>query len=115
MRLMRGRGTKWAGGCVLAALPACACYCGGEKALAQVVAQNSGIAEISGTLSTADFARPEHFTLSTLPNFAGSVPIAIPPRADVELDLEYRPLEIGQDNGRIAINLCGEDCGIEVL
>jgi hypothetical protein len=75
---------------------------------------NNGMVDVSGSVTTTDFPRPDDFTLSTLANFAGSGPIAIQSDANAEFDLDYHPIQLGADNGRIIFQVCGDDCGIEV-
>jgi hypothetical protein len=86
---------------------------GTNKRIPIFIANNGGV-EIDGSVTTAGFMRPEHFTLSTLSDFAGSAPIALQTDAMAELDLDYHPIELGMDNGQIVFAICGADCGIEV-
>lgn len=86
----------------------------GTTRLIPILVSNSGLAEVDGNLRTDGFPRPEHYTLSTLTTFAGSAPLAIPPSSNVELDLQYHPIDIGPDSGRILLEVCGEECGIAV-
>ncbi len=86
----------------------------GTTRVQEIVLDNLGIGEVGGTIITADFARPEHFSLSALASFALPGTFAIGPRSELTLDLEYRPFEIGDDGGRITFETCGERCGLEV-
>jgi hypothetical protein len=86
----------------------------GISRVQEIVLSNLGIGEVSGGIVTEGFTRPEHFSLSSLGSFSVPGAFAIGPRSDLILDLEYRPFEIGDDNGRIVFELCGERCGIEV-
>jgi hypothetical protein len=80
----------------------------------ELVLSNLGIEQVSGTIVTERFLRPEHFALSALSTFSVPGTFAIGPRSELILDLEYRPFELGDDNGRIIFEICGDRCGLEV-
>lgn len=80
----------------------------------ELLLQNRGIDNVSGQLQTERFARPAHFTLTGLPSFAATAALGVAARSDTLLELEYRPLDLGLDHGRVLFSFCGERCGIFV-
>lgn len=86
----------------------------GTSRTAEIFVQNIGLDDATGRLATDGFARPEHFSLTTLERFDASAPLAVAARSELQLDLEYRPLMFGEDGGRIVFEICGERCGVEV-
>lgn len=86
---------------------------GGTRSV-ELLVNNRGLEAIQGTLQTGAFEQPEHFDLTLVPAFGGSGPFAVSGRSDLQLDFEYHPLAIGTHNGRILLEFCGQDCGLEV-
>lgn len=80
----------------------------------ELVLDNRGLAEVQGTLRGVGFEQPENFVLSLLPDLGGSGPFVVSSRTQLVLDLTYRPLDVGEHNGRLVFEICGEACGLEV-
>jgi hypothetical protein len=87
----------------------------GTSRTAEIYLQNIGLDAADGRVSTEAFERPEHFSLTALARFDSSAPLTVAARSELQLDLEYRPLMFGEDNGRIVFEICGERCGVEVV
>ncbi len=82
---------------------------------AEIVLSSLAQMELSGGLATEGFARPHHYRLSGLNPFAAGGSFALAPGAEQTLELNYGPLESGEDGGIIRFEVCGDRCGIEVL
>lgn len=80
----------------------------------ELLLQNRGIASVGGELATEGFGRPEHFALTGLPSFNATAPLGVAARSETILEFEYRPLDIGVDNGRVLFSFCGLRCGVFV-
>lgn len=80
----------------------------------ELVLQNRGIDGVSGQLQVERFPRPTHFALTGLPSFAATAAFGVAARSDTVLELEYRPLDLGLDHGRILFSFCGDRCGVFV-
>ncbi|MCC7383023.1 MAG: choice-of-anchor D domain-containing protein [Deltaproteobacteria bacterium] len=85
---------------------------GGSRG-AEIVAINRGLAPISGRIVPLGFLRIEHFALTGLASFEAG-PYGVAARGEARFALDYRPREIGDDNGRILFETCGDGCGVEV-
>lgn len=80
----------------------------------ELLLRNRGIENVSGELSVERFPRPSHFSLTGLASFGATAPLGVAARSDTLLDLQYRPLELGTDDGRILFSFCGPRCGVFV-
>ena len=86
----------------------------GTTRLREIEIENLGLAPVEGRVVTEGFDRPEHYTLSLLPVFAEPAPFGLAARTQQVLELTYRPLVAGRDDGIIRLEICGQRCGIEV-
>lgn len=86
---------------------------GAERGV-ELVLDNLGLGPVSGRLVTEGFARPEHWSLSTLASVAQPGAFTIEARSQGVYDLRYRPLAAGEDPGVVRYELCGDRCGLEV-
>lgn len=86
----------------------------GASKSAELVITNRGIEPVAGNVSPERFLRPEQFQLTGLASFASPGPYAVAQRGQTNLDLQYRPLALGTDRGRIIFETCGARCGVEV-
>ncbi len=86
----------------------------GASKTAELVITNRGIEPVAGNVSPERFLRPEQFQLTGLASFASPGPYAVAQRGQTNLDLQYRPLALGADRGRIIFETCGARCGVEV-
>ncbi|MCK6547179.1 choice-of-anchor D domain-containing protein [Myxococcota bacterium] len=86
----------------------------GTSRTVELVFSNLGIEEVTGRLVTEGFARPEHVGITTFTRVDEPVPFGLAARSDAKLDLEYRPIASGADDGRLVFEICGERCGLEV-
>ncbi len=86
---------------------------GGTRSI-ELLVNNRGLEAIQGSLQTGAFEQPEHFDLTLVPAFGGSGPVAVSGRSSLQLDFEYHPRSIGEHNGRILLEFCGQNCGLEV-
>lgn len=80
----------------------------------ELLMQSFGIETVEGRVVAERFVRPEHFSMTNLADFTTVGQFSIAPQGRNVMDLEYRPLELGPDEGRIVFEICGERCGLEV-
>jgi hypothetical protein len=87
----------------------------GEARSAAIIVSNSSSVAGSGALIASGFLRPEHFTLTSLADFKTPGQYFVGAAAATELELAYRPIAAGNDDGRILFETCGAGCGLEVV
>lgn len=77
----------------------------------EVLAENLGLAPIQGRLVADGFRNPGYFRSRDAP-IEGE--LTVPARGAVPFDIEYRPLEPGDDRGVVRFEICDGRCGVEV-
>lgn len=80
----------------------------------ELLMSNFGLEAATGRVTAEGFVRPEHFSMTSLADFSSAGTFTVGARSQSVLDIEYRPLELGEDAGRIVFETCGERCGVEV-
>lgn len=86
----------------------------GVTRAAELLLSNFGLEPVEGRIVAERFARPEHFSLTTLSDLASTGSFSVSARGELVLDLEYRPLALGPDGGRLIFETCGDRCGLQV-
>ncbi len=86
----------------------------GTVRAAEIAIENFGVENVEGTILAERFNRPEHFTMTSLENFNDVGGFGVQGRQRQIFELEYQPLEFGEDPGRLIFEICGERCGLEV-
>ncbi len=86
----------------------------GTSRTVELVLDNRGLEPISGNIVAEGFARPEHYSLAGVANISTAGTYSAGSRSQTPLELEYLPLELGDDGGRLVFELCGPRCGVDV-
>lgn len=81
----------------------------------ELVLENRGLEPIAGAIVAEGFMRPEHYTLDGVANVARAPTYAAGARSETRLLLEYLPLALGDDSGRLVLETCGPRCGVDVV
>ncbi|MEQ9497583.1 MAG: choice-of-anchor D domain-containing protein [Deltaproteobacteria bacterium] len=86
----------------------------GATRVVELLMSSFGLEAQVGRIVAEGFDRPGHFRMTSLEDFSGTGTYSIGARSQLVFDLEYRPAEIGPDQGRLVFEVCGPRCGIEI-
>ncbi len=86
----------------------------GASPRVEIVVSNADAEPVNGRIEVVGFPRPQHFSLSSLTDFASGGAFGVDALHQLVLDLQYRPIAAGEDSGRMVFETCGVGCGLEV-